>query len=355
MKKFKIFYFLLISLLPLSSCGPSQAEVSTQTSIAKTSIAASWTPTPTLTPTLTPTPTKTPLPTATFIGGGQGQIIFLDGDFNANKWEIYSITSKGTGRRQLTFLGGTIADPVWSPAGDKIAFSFKKEKEDFWQLYTMNTDGSGITKVSVNTNKNYSSPDWSPDGKKIAFVSESDEEEAKEEHPRRDVFIMNSDGTNEIRITNDPTTSSDDHISSYDPDWSADGNSFVFISYKGRLGGTDYPNIFIINLDGTERNQLTNFKSGTVHPKWSPDGKYIVFQSQKDGEKEWEIYIMNSDGTNVVQLTKNDTWDQRPRFTPDGTKISWDTCCFNLSIMNLDGSNVFKIYSEFGWNYDWKP
>jgi len=64
---------------------------------------------------------------------------------------------------------------------------------------------------------------------------------------------------------------------------------------------------------------------------------------------------MKSDGTDVVRLTKNDTWDLRPKFTPDGTKISWDSCCFNISIMNLDSSGVVKLYSEFEWDHDWRP
>ena len=351
MKKTRVFYFLIVVVIILSACGPSQEELSTQTAITNTSIAKSWTSTPTLTPTLTPTPTKTPLPTTTPIGGGQGQILFLDGDYEANKWEIYLSNPNGTGRKQLTFLNGTISNPTWSPLGDKIAFSFKKSKDDVFQLYVMNFDGSDISNISVSRKRDYEHPSWSPDGNKITFVSESDEEEAKKEHPQTDIFVINSDGSNEIRITNDPATFEDDYTREYEPSWSPDGTKILFISYQ-----TSSPDIFVMNPDGTERTALTNLNAGILLPSWSPDGKQIIFTSLKDGQSESSVNIMNSDGTGLIQVIYNRQQknDGQYKFTPDGTKISFGNCCFNLFIMNLDGSDVTKLSSKFGWNFDWK-
>ncbi len=341
MKKTTVFVLFILAFIIPASSAPQDDRVFQTTPL--------FTATPTIISSTPPTPTLTPAPTATPMGGG-GKIIFLDGDFEANKWEIFSVNSNGTGRKQLTFLGGTIDHPVWSPNGERIVFSYKKNEDDFWQLYTMNADGSALTDISVNNNKNYSTPGWSPDGSKIVFVSETDEQDVKKANPRLDIFMMNADGTNEIPITNDPATSADDHILDKDPDWSPDGSKFVFISYVSSI-----PNIFIMNADGTEKRALTDFQAGTMLPKWSPDGKSIVFMSQKDGQNEWEIYIMNSDGTDVLRLTNNNTWDTGPIFSPDGAKIAWNSCCFNISIMNLDGSGVTKLYPEFEWGFDLKP
>lgn len=355
MKTNKMFYLLILALA-LTACGPSQYEIQTQTAVAKTSIAESWTatptvtptftPTPTYTPTLTPTPTKTPLPTATLMGGGQGQIIFISyTDWDEYKSEIFSINSRGTNLKQLTDLGGYAFGATWSPNGDKIFFTFQKNRNDVSQLYTMNPDGTDITKVSINDQRNYSSPDISPDGEKIVFMSHG-ETPSTGKTRRQTIFIMDADGSNEVQLITDPPKNM---LGEVGPSWSPDGKKIIFFSYtRGQI-----LEIFTINPDGTEQKQLTTMNHYLSSPSWSPDGKYIVFI--KGLIHNADIYRMNSDGTDIVRLTKNGENDSFPRFSPDGTKIYWNSCCFNLSIMNLDGADITKIYSEHGRRFTWRP
>ena len=351
----KLFYFIILTLA-LSACGTSQYEIQTQTAVAKTSIAASWTatptvtptftPTPTYTPTLTPTPTKTPLPTATLMGGGQGQIIFISyTDWDEYKSEMFSINSRGTNLKQLTDLGGYTFGATWSPSGGKIFFTFKKNRSDTSQLYTMNPDGTDITKISINDQRNYKSPDVSPDGEKIVFVSEGETPSTGKKR-RQTIFIMDADGSNEVQIITDPPKNM---IGESGPSWSPDGKKIMFSSYtRGQI-----MEIFIINPDGTEQEQLTTMNHVVSNPSWSPDGKFIVFV--KGLNQNADIYRMNSDGTDIIRLTKNGEYDSGPKFSPDGTKIYWGSCCINLSIMNLDGTDIAKIYSEFGIGFRWRP
>lgn len=352
--KEKLFYTLIL-MLTLSACSPSQSKIQTQTVVAKTSTAASWTatptytptftPTPTYTPTLTPTPTKTPLPTATPMGGGLGQIIFVSGDYDKRQYEIFSINSDGGGRKQLTHLGGTVSIPAWSPKGDKIIFSFKKNQSDTWQLYTMNPDGADITKISTNDQRNYSSPDISPDGEKIVFMSEGETPSTgKKRH--QTIFIMDADGSNEVQLITDPPKNM---IGEVGPSWSPDGKKIMFYSYAK----SQIMEIFIINPDGTEQEQLTTMNHFVSSPSWSPDGKFIVFV--KGLSTSSDIYRMNSDGTDIIRLTQGGSWDLRPEFSPDSTKISWDSCCFNMSVMNLDGTDVIMLYDEWGFGFKWRP
>src|SRR5688572_22512982 len=70
--------------------------------------------------------------------------------------------------------------------------------------------------------------------------------------------------------------------------------------------------------------QLTSSTATNVRPAWSPDGKSIAFQSNRDGP--YHIYVMNTDGSNLRQLTSGDDNDDRhPNWSPDGKTIAVDT------------------------------
>ncbi|HEY3126676.1 MAG TPA: LpqB family beta-propeller domain-containing protein, partial [Candidatus Limnocylindria bacterium] len=69
--------------------------------------------------------------------------------------------------------------------------------------------------------------------------------------------------------------------------------------------------------------QLTSSTATNVRPAWSPDGKSIAFQSNRDGP--YHIYVMNSDGSNLRQLTNGDNDDRHPNWSPDGKLIAVDT------------------------------
>jgi Tol biopolymer transport system component len=69
--------------------------------------------------------------------------------------------------------------------------------------------------------------------------------------------------------------------------------------------------------------QLTSSTATNVRPAWSPDGKSIAFQSNRDGP--YHIYVMNTDGSNLRQLTSGDNDDRHPNWSPDGKTIAVDT------------------------------
>src|SRR5947208_17082593 len=73
----------------------------------------------------------------------------------------------------------------------------------------------------------------------------------------------------------------------------------------------------------TPIRQLTNTQASNIRPSWSPDGKRIAFQSNRDGP--YHIYVMDSDGSNVRQLTSGDADDRHPAWSPDGKLIAIDS------------------------------
>ncbi|MEI6309364.1 MAG: hypothetical protein WCP58_06965, partial [bacterium] len=98
---------------------------------------------------------------------------------------------------------------------------------------------------------------------------------------------------------------------------SVDSGRIVFASMVV-VGQTD---LFTIDPDGSNQVRLTNGSGENSVPSWSPDGARIAFMSNRDSSKG-EIYAMAADGTQVVRLTANDAWDTTPAWSPDGSRIA---------------------------------
>ena len=101
--------------------------------------------TPTPTPTATPTPTHTPTPTPT--AARNGPIAFAS-DRDGN-WDIYAMNSDGSGLVRLTNNSADDYDPSWSPDGRRIAFHSYRDGN--WEIYAMNADGSGLVRLTNNS------------------------------------------------------------------------------------------------------------------------------------------------------------------------------------------------------------
>lgn len=115
------------------------------------------------------------------------------------------------------------------------------------------------------------------------------------------------------------------------------------------------PEIYVIDIDGSNLVQLTNKAFGYEQLAWSPDSTKIAFTSNRDGIDE--IYVMNSDGTNERNLTKNPSTDFSPAWSPDGTKIIFSSIRYEgisnyeLYVMNADGTDPTRLTYTKEWNY----
>ena len=96
-------------------------------------------------------------------------------------------------------------------------------------------------------------------------------------------------------------------------------NSKILFS-SSRDGNSE---IYIMNMDGSNQKRITNNEFYDGDATWSPDGTKIAFVSDRDGDPE--IYIMNADGTNVKRITNSPGEDNSPEWSPDGSMIAFNT------------------------------
>lgn len=221
------------------------------------------------------------------------KIAFVSRD--KTKYQIWIINSDGTNPMRVadTITFGQEYPPAWSPDSNKLAYV---SGEGMGNIYVVDINDLAQTRLTEHPYEDFR-PQWSPDGNRIAFLSN------RTGYTR--VYIMNADG-------NDQTLLCD--IATWDfstPDWSPDGQKIVFACFDDI---NTYQDICVVNLDGTGFKKLVNNIETESDPRWSPDGSKIAFISYKTNYPE--IYIMNADGSNIYQLTKDRYVDEQFSWAP---------------------------------------
>jgi TolB protein len=192
-----------------------------------------------------------------------------------------------------------------------------------YDIYTANPDGSGLKPL---THGGYNAEaTLSPDGKQIVFTSTRDGD--------LEIYVMNTDGSHVKRLTNEQ---------GYDGGafFSRDGK---WIVYRAEHPQTDEQRaeyldllqrnlikpgsleLWVMRADGSQKRQVTHLGAASFGPYFFPDGKRIIFSSNKDdqagGMGNFELYAVNLDGSGLERITFNPTFDGFPMFSPDGKKL----------------------------------
>ena len=213
--------------------------------------------------------------------------------------------------------------PAWSPDGQRIAFASTRDGDGEYELYVMDAAGEILGSPAIRLTDD-AAPEfgagindwqvtWSPDSSRLAFVSNRDPDDAD----ICDLWVMdaadtdaNGFGDNLTRLTFD----GDSECEINSPAWSPTSDRIAFTSTRS----FDYE-VWVINADGTNPVNVTNFPGQDFGAGWSPDGTLITFVSGRDGD--YEIYSVPAPPANAfslsgpaaaTQLTHNTTADVDP-------------------------------------------
>jgi TolB protein len=287
--------------------------------------------------------------------------------------------------RQLT-NGGENAEAYWAPDGQRIIFQSTRDKLQCDQIFIMNRDGSNQHMVSTGKGRTTCGY-FLPDNKHILYASTHEAGEACPPaadrskgyvwavYPTYKIYLSTDDGkilktlagapgynaegtvnfksgrivytsmeSGDLDLwTMKPDGSGKKQITKTDgydggPVFSRDGKQMVWRAnhpltpetekryhdlLKDNLTSPMKMELFVADGEGKRAKQITNFGCASFAPTFTPDGKKILFASNKhncDGRR-FELYLINTDGTGLEQVTDFGGFTAFPEFAPDGKTI----------------------------------
>ncbi len=225
-----------------------------------------------------------------FLPDGE-RIIYSANDVKTNGVFIYDLKQHAS-TRLLANIPGAEA-PCVSPDGSKIAFEWYQAGRKSSDIYTANLDGTERKQLTEGQSYNWL-PRWSPDGTKLMFETMRNESPTNhvENGGHRDVYVMDSNGENQINLTSDAY--------GHHPSWSPDGKFIAYMAHGG---------VWIMKADGSSKHNISHGTTRDSEPVWSPDGQWIAFTrttGKPPATETMDIWIMKSDGTEQRQVTFNE-------------------------------------------------
>lgn len=262
--------------------------------------------------------------------------------------QIFTMNIDGSNKKMVSTGKGRTTCAYWMPEDSAIIYSsthladencppppdrsrgYVWELYDSFDIFLADPDGNNLRRI-VDSDGYDAEATVSPVGDKILFTSTRDGDP--------EIYSMDLDGTNQKRLT---------YNKGYDggPFFSLDGKKIVFRASRPKSEEElkDYDElvkfglvrpttleIFVMDADGENMKQVTDFGKASFAPFFHPDGKRIIFSSNIDSKnpRNFDLYMINIDGTGLERITYNETFDGFPMFTDDGKKLFFASNRFN--------------------------
>ena len=224
-------------------------------------------------------------------------------------YDIFAIGVNGQGLQRLTATPGYDAEATISPNGKTIVFTSVKDGD--LDIYAMNLDGTHLRRLTTEIGYD-GGAFFSPDSQRVVY---------RASHPSRPDEVENY---RRLLAQN--------------------------LVEPSRL------EIYVMNADGSGKRQVTNNGASNFAPSFHPDGKRIIFSSNlphlslplegggSGMRPTFHLYLVNDDGTGLEQITVAGRFNSFPMFSPDGKKLVW------VSDRNANEQGEFNIFLA-----DWAP
>jgi Tol biopolymer transport system component/DNA-binding winged helix-turn-helix (wHTH) protein len=202
---------------------------------------------------------------------------------------LWRVPASGGNPERVSTIGKDAISPALSPRSNRLAYTQQLDDMNIWS-FELDAARRVISKTQIIASTfRDSDPDYSPDALKIAFMSERS--------GGYGIWVCNSDGTN-------PRLLFDGHAYvTGSPRWSPDGRWIAFDSRSSDPAEAGSPEIYVVDAEGGHLRRLTTGPAGGAAPTWSQDGRWIYFGSTRSGNLE--IWKMPPEGGRAVQITRH--------------------------------------------------
>jgi dipeptidyl aminopeptidase/acylaminoacyl peptidase len=299
---------------------------------------------------------------------------------------IHMVPLGGGDPVQATFCGKD-EGPRWSPDNKYLAFLSARDKKA--QVYLLSRAG-GEAYPLTDISQGVDNFEWSPDGKKLLLVltdPDPNEKKGEDKAPppyiitrllfksdgvgyRKDlykhiyVFDVASKKINQITFGSYDDAGYFQNDYSSEPHWSPDGKRILFVSNRTAEPDSNVnTDLFVVSAEGGEPKKVTTHEGTDQLADWSPDGKWIVYVTMLEAEKLWfdqlKVAVISANGGQPTILTKDldrNAWN--PRFGADGRIyfLVEDTGTQRLVSMPADGGAIREATPEkIVYDYDLGP
>lgn len=219
---------------------------------------------------------------------------------------------------------------------------------DDYDIFSVRLDGQEMHRLTATPGYDAEAT-IAPDGKTIVFTSMRDGD--------LDIYAMNLDGTHVRRLTDDvgydggaffsPDSRRIVYRASHPtvPDEIAAYQALL----KQQLVEPAHLEIFVMNADGTGKRRVTKNGGSNFSPFFHPDGRRIIYSSNEhdrrtDGPPSFHLSLISDDGNGLERITFDGTFNSFPMFSPDGKKLVW------ISDRNASTRGEFNVFLA-----DWIP